>query len=147
MTNNKENYATKEDLQAIKEDLLAKLATKEELSQQKEELLAKLATKEELSQQVAWLSKRIDSNSDAIRKLTIEVIDIKENMVTKKEFNEKFDLLLNGQDKIMQILEANSLEMKVQDLTTEKLKGQNEIQNNVLKEHDLRLKTLEENVL
>ena len=65
------------------------------------------ATKNDLDQVKQELTDKIDANGRKIDRIALQVIENHEQigeMVTRTEFNERFDELLRGQDKMIEIL-------------------------------------------
>jgi len=73
-----DGLATKKELEAVKDELLAKLATKEELKQE----VARLATKEELKREVAKLASKKDLQKlkKTVDQHTVDIAELKTDM-------------------------------------------------------------------
>jgi hypothetical protein len=160
MTNTiKNNPITAKELKAVKQELLEKLATKEEISKlaTKEEI-SKLATKEEmnkhatkdelrlveirlekLEKSVDLLAAQVTRNSDDIQRLTVEVVDMRQEMAlleTKADADRKFNLIMQA---------INGLAAKIDAMHTEKAAFDHGLNRHetILSDHEKRTSTLE----
>ena len=147
MNNSLQNLATKQELQEVKAELLQKLASKEELVEVKEDVSG-------LKENFVSLEQKVDRNSENIIKLTMHYINIKENMVTKTEFEQKHNRVLNILDQIVKRLDIMCTEMKAQDLrfnrTMDRIDNEharNDKQDRILNNHEERIDELETNLV
>ena len=153
------NPITTKDLEAVKQELLDKLATKEEISKlaTKEEM-SKLATQEEMSKHatkdelklveirlekleksVDFLAGQVTRNSDDIQRLTVEVVDMKQEMgllESKADADHKFNLIMQAID---------GLAAKIDAMHTEKAAFDHGLNRHetILSDHEKRISTLE----
>jgi DNA repair ATPase RecN len=123
---NKDRAISIKELEALKQELLEKLASKLESERlATKHALKMLATKEEL--------RKLDEKTD---RLLGVVFEVKEQMVTRDEVEQKFNLILNAIDQ---------LSLKVDNLSIEKSSIDHGLtrHENRLDDHEQRIVELE----
>lgn len=141
---NKDRTISIKELEALKQELLEKLASKHELERLATmHALKTLATKEELKNLATKEELKNLATKDELRKLDEKtdrllgvVFVMKEQMVTRDEMEQKFNLILNAIDQ---------LTLKVDNLSIEKSAIDHSLtrHENRLDDHEQRIVELE----
>jgi len=133
--------ATKDELQAVKDELLARMATKDELQAVKDELLAKMATKKDLQK----LKKTVDQHTVDIAELKTDMKIVKWDLSEFRAEMKTFQQQTEGKfDRVFQVLDGISgqlidikTEMAAMNYTFRQHEGR-------LDDHEVRITNLEQ---
>lgn len=163
-----QKLASKEELAEVKAELMQKLASKEDLAEVKTDVSILKADVSGLKEDVSGLKEdvgglkhnfvsleqKVERNSENIIELKMEIITMRENMVTKAEFSETLQHILIGQDKMIKAFETANMERKMQDLRHNRMMdrmdnehARNDKQDRILNSHEVRIDELETNLV
>ncbi len=139
--NRDDGLASKKELEAVKDELLAKMATKDELQAVKDELLAKMATKKDLQK----LKKTVDQHTVDIAELKTDMKIVKWDLSEFRAEMKTFQQQTEGKfDRVFQVLDGISgqlidikTEMAAMNYTFRQHEGR-------LDDHEVRITNLEQ---
>lgn len=119
------DYVTKGEFNTFKQevfDKFAEVATKKDLelvnldvSELKQDVSGLKHEVANLNQKIDRLEKQTQANTNSIDKLIIKVADMDEKMVTRDEFNRKFDIIITKAETLAYSLERLLNEMRAKN--------------------------------
>ncbi len=119
----------KKDLDALKNELLAKLVTKEEYQKG----IANLVTKEEHKKDIDTVNKKLDNLTNKVAQNSADIIELKQQMAGVPE---KINQILKIVDGLMKFITDGQVEKVAQEATFRR-------HEKILSDHEVRLGQLE----